>query len=235
MRAHLARYFRGASPERLKELTDLRRIDVAERLLVRRSQTLGDEVRNTTKQRVRYALELPEEVLAVLCWHVDTQLETEGKRYLTDSGLVFRSGVEIPVVDVDGVRVSVNVCYDLQFDEGALAAARAGAQVLACPCNNMIRRESAERWKQRHNEIRSARAREARLWLVSSDVTGERGGRISYGPTAVIDPQGRVLTQIPLLTEGIALWNVDWGGRGTRSSERERRARVSMRLARLAS
>jgi integrase len=60
----------------------------AKRLLVRRSQTLGDEVRNTTKQRVRYAIELPDEVLAVLRWHVDTQLETEAPR---ESELLFPS------------------------------------------------------------------------------------------------------------------------------------------------
>jgi predicted amidohydrolase len=114
-------------------------------------------------------------------------------------------------VDVDGLCVSVNICYDLQFDDGARAAGRAGARVLACPCNNMIRREAAEQWKLRHNEIRTLRAREANLWVVSSDVTGERDGRVAYGPTAVIDPLGRVRTQVPLLTEGVALWEVDGG------------------------
>lgn len=46
------------------------------RLLVRRSQTLGDEVMATTKTKKRYAIDLPEEAMNVLRWHVETQLDT---------------------------------------------------------------------------------------------------------------------------------------------------------------
>jgi integrase len=46
------------------------------KLLVRRSHTLGDEVMNTTKQRVKYRIHLPEAAVDVLRWHVETQLET---------------------------------------------------------------------------------------------------------------------------------------------------------------
>jgi carbon-nitrogen hydrolase len=40
------------------------------------------------------------------------------------------------------------------------------------------------------------------VWVISSDVTGERDDRISYGPTAVIDPAGNVVAQVPLLETG---------------------------------
>ncbi len=56
------------------------------KLLVRRSHSLGDEVMNTTKQRVRYRIHLPESVLDVLRWHVDTQLTTPEQK---DSELLF--------------------------------------------------------------------------------------------------------------------------------------------------
>jgi integrase len=46
------------------------------KLLVRRSHTRGVEVMNTTKQRVRHRIHLPEHLLEVLQWHVDTQLTT---------------------------------------------------------------------------------------------------------------------------------------------------------------
>jgi integrase len=46
------------------------------KLLVRRSHTLGDEVMNTTKQRVKYRIHLPEVAMEVLRWHVNTQLAT---------------------------------------------------------------------------------------------------------------------------------------------------------------
>lgn len=41
-----------------------------------RPQTLGDEVMATTKTRKRYAIDLPEEAMKVLRWHLDTQLDT---------------------------------------------------------------------------------------------------------------------------------------------------------------
>ncbi len=46
-------------------------------------------------------------------------------------------------------------------------------------------------------------AGETGLWIVSADITGERDGRISYGPTAVINPQGQVVAQVPLLEIGM--------------------------------
>jgi integrase len=58
------------------------------RLLVRRSQTLGDEVMNTTKQGKRYSITVPQELMAVLEWHVRTQLSTPEQE---DSDLLFPS------------------------------------------------------------------------------------------------------------------------------------------------
>ncbi|HKY36578.1 MAG TPA: hypothetical protein VJN18_11600 [Polyangiaceae bacterium] len=44
------------------------------RILIRRSQTRGEEVMQMTKQRTRYAIDLPESVVDVLKWHVESQL-----------------------------------------------------------------------------------------------------------------------------------------------------------------
>lgn len=56
------------------------------KLLVRRSHSLGAEVMNTTKQKVRYRIHLPEPVLEVLRWHIETQLATDEMR---ESDLLF--------------------------------------------------------------------------------------------------------------------------------------------------
>lgn len=58
------------------------------KLLVRRSHTMGTEVMNTTKQRVKYSINLPAEVVDVLRWHVDTQLGTPEQQ---ESALLFPS------------------------------------------------------------------------------------------------------------------------------------------------
>jgi integrase len=58
------------------------------RLRVRRSHTQGEEVMRTTKQKRRYVIDLPEEAMTVLKWHVKTQLETPEQR---GSDLLFPS------------------------------------------------------------------------------------------------------------------------------------------------
>jgi hypothetical protein len=55
------------------------------RILVRRSHGLGDEVMRTTKQKRRYAIDLPEEAMDVLTWHVDTQRRRRSSRTPTFS------------------------------------------------------------------------------------------------------------------------------------------------------
>jgi len=45
-------------------------------LLVRRSQTVGEEVMNTTKTRKKQRTHVPPELIEVLRWHVQTQLDT---------------------------------------------------------------------------------------------------------------------------------------------------------------
>lgn len=132
------------------------------------------------------------------------------KTHLLDSEqTIFQPGDDHPVFDVCGTTVGINICYDLNFNESVKAVALAGAKLLACPCNNMMPRKTAEQWKRRHNEIRSQRAQENGMWLLSSDVTGERNGWISYGPTAVIDPSGAVIDQVPLMTTGMAVAEIE--------------------------
>jgi len=49
-------------------------------VLVRRSHTLGDEIMDTTKTKLRQRISVPEAVMDVLRWHVDTQLVTPEQR-----------------------------------------------------------------------------------------------------------------------------------------------------------
>lgn len=57
-------------------------------LLIRRSQTIGDAVMETTKTDLHQRLALPSELLDVLRWHVDEQLRRERMRL---SDLLFPS------------------------------------------------------------------------------------------------------------------------------------------------
>ena len=122
---------------------------------------------------------------------------------------VFQPGEAFPVFDVLGVRVGINICYDLNFSASVQRASDAGVTLLACPCSNMMRHDAAEEWKPRHNEIRARQARDHGVWIVSADITGERDDYVSYGPTAVIDPSGSVVVQVPLSEIGMVMAEIE--------------------------
>jgi len=125
------------------------------------------------------------------------------KRQLLDGETCFDAGDSNPVFELDGTVIGINICYDLQFPDGIAALSRQGASVVLCPCNNMMRRPTAAKYKSLHHPIRQQRAREGQVWLISADVTGPADGdRVCYGPTSVIDPAGTVVAQVPLLSEG---------------------------------
>jgi 5-aminopentanamidase len=121
---------------------------------------------------------------------------------------VFSPGRAFRVFEIKGFKFGINICYDLNFPECTQAFSSQGIDFLVCPCNNMMRYENAEKWKGKHNESRIERAKEGNIWLISSDVTGERDGRISYGPTALINTHGEIVAQVPLLQEGMILQKI---------------------------
>lgn len=121
---------------------------------------------------------------------------------------LFTAGTTCPVFEVEGVKFGINICFDTNFPQAARAVAEGGATLIVCPANNMLRYAAAQTWRDRHNPIRGERCREAGLWLISSDVTGERDGRIGWGPTAVLGPDGEVAAQLPLDAPGLLVFDL---------------------------
>ncbi|RSM64032.1 carbon-nitrogen hydrolase family protein [Actinoplanes sp. ATCC 53533] len=130
------------------------------------------------------------------------------KTHLVPGESLFAPGDTYPTFTARGVRFGVNICYDTQFADAAASVAAQGAHLLLVPAQNMMRRDTAHRWKDEHHRMRAERARETGMWLVSADVTGERDDRIGYGPTSVINPRGEVVAQVPLMTTGIVVADI---------------------------
>lgn len=132
------------------------------------------------------------------------------KTHLIDPNeLFFTPGEDYPIFEIKGLKYGINICYDTQFSDAAKAVADKGAQLLLSPAQNMLRRESAEYWKCKHNDICVERVKETGLWFVRSDVTGIRPAgqygveRIAYGPTEAMNPQAEVVARVPLMTVGM--------------------------------
>ena len=78
-------------------------------------------------------------------------------------------------------RLGVQICYDLDFENGVRAMARQGAQLLVVPDLDPLEWGA---WQHRqHSEMSAARAVESGLWLVRA---------ASSGTSQIIDPVGRV-------------------------------------------
>jgi predicted amidohydrolase len=130
------------------------------------------------------------------------------KVHLLSGEHIFDAGSDSHVFEVDGLHFGINICYDTNFPEAARKIADLGASLIVCPANNMHCRETANALKYVHNSVRGERCRETGLWLVSADVTGERDGRISWGPTAVLNPAGEVVAQLPLEKAGLLVFDI---------------------------
>lgn len=121
----------------------------------------------------------------------------------------FHAGDGPSIFHVNGTGVGVSICYDLNFATTVRENVAQGAQLIACPCNNMLKRATAEKLKDEHTAIRRKQAMEAGVWLLSSDVTGQRDDRISYGPTSLIRSDGVVVDQVPLMQTGMIVSDIE--------------------------
>jgi predicted amidohydrolase len=130
------------------------------------------------------------------------------KAHLLAGEQIFDAGNDSRAFDVAGLRFGINICYETNFPAAARKVADLGASLIVCPSNNMCRRTTAVALRDRHNAVRGERCRETDLWLISADVTGERDGRISWGPTAVLNPTGEVVAQLPLDETGLLVFDL---------------------------
>jgi predicted amidohydrolase len=134
------------------------------------------------------------------------------KAHLLSRERCYSAGCTPGVFQVNGLRFGINICHDTNFTTAARGVVALGASLIVCPANNMLPLKAAETWKDHHNAIRAERCRETGLWLVSADVTGERDGSVSWGPTAVITPTGEVAAQLPLGRPGLLVFDLPLGG-----------------------
>jgi predicted amidohydrolase len=140
--------------------------------------------------------------------HRRTLIGRYRKAHLLGGEKIFKAGNGCPIFGIAGLRFGINICYDTNFPEAARKIANLGASLIVCPANNMHRRMTAEKLKDMHNLARGERCRETGLWLVSADVTGERDGLISWGPTAVLNPAGEVVAQLPFEKTGLLVFDL---------------------------
>lgn len=143
--------------------------------------------------------------------HRQTLIGRYRKTHLLSRERCFHPGDGADVFAVDGLRFGINICFDTNFPAASKSLADRGASLIVCPANNMLPRHTAEKYRHAHNAVRAERCRETGMWLVSADVTGERDGKIGWGPTAVLSPSGDVAAQLPLDGPGLLVFDLPVG------------------------
>ncbi|WP_431928369.1 carbon-nitrogen hydrolase family protein [Micromonospora wenchangensis] len=103
-------------------------------------------------------------------------------------------GVEPVVVDVEGLRVGLSICYDLRFPElYRRLATDGGAHLLVVPAAFMMH-TGRDHWEV----LLRARAIENQCFVAAAGQTGDHEpGRTCFGRSMVVDPWGTVLGQVP--------------------------------------
>jgi predicted amidohydrolase len=115
----------------------------------------------------------------------------------------FQPGEIYPVFTVNGLPFGINICYDARFAEGSVELAAKGAKVIFYPLNNRLPHEKAANYRDKHIPNLVARAQESACWVVSSDVVAQDDTHTGYGCTAIVTPQGEVVSHVQELESGM--------------------------------
>jgi predicted amidohydrolase len=118
------------------------------------------------------------------------------------------AATDAPLFEAAGRAFGIAICNDANFAAPAQALADRGARLLCYPLANLLRPEVAERWRSKSIENLQARARQTGCWVMAADVCGEQGGRISFGCTAIVRPDGEVVARVAELAEGVATFEI---------------------------
>jgi len=114
----------------------------------------------------------------------------------------YDAGAEISTVEVEGVRVTPTICYDLRFTEIYRATA-SGTDLFVVLANWPDRRSHA--WRT----LLAARAIDCQAWMIGVNRVGQDGNGVAHrGDTSIVDPMGETVATLAW-DEGVVAAEVD--------------------------
>jgi len=107
------------------------------------------------------------------------------------------------VVEVDGLRIGVLICYDLRFPEAARLCALEGADLITLPTNWPVGVDF-------HPDLFApARAAENHCYLLAADRVGTERGTTFMGRSVLIDYDGAFLAKASDTDEELLIGEID--------------------------
>ena len=111
----------------------------------------------------------------------------------SDSSACGSPGEDVVVVDVDGWRLGLSICYDLRFPELYRKHVELDAHVLLIPAAFTV-----PTGKDHWHVLMRARAIESQCYVLAAAQWGRHpANRLTYGKSLIADPWGDVIAQAP--------------------------------------
>jgi len=123
----------------------------------------------------------------------DVDLPDGSSHRESDSSACGSPGEDVVVVDVDGWRFGLSICYDLRFPELYRKHIEQDAHAILIPSAFTV-----PTGKDHWHVLMRARAIECQAYVVAPAQFGRHpGNRLTYGKSLVADPWGDVIAQVP--------------------------------------
>ncbi len=105
----------------------------------------------------------------------------------------FSPGNEIVLVDTPFGKLGLAVCYDIRFPELFRCLVNQGAEIIAVPCAFTVK-TGQDHWES----LTRCRAIESLSYFIFACQTGQHSStKATYGHSRIVDPWGKVLSEIP--------------------------------------
>jgi N-carbamoylputrescine amidase len=115
---------------------------------------------------------------------------------------IFTAGNSIPLFDVSGIKLGIQLCYDAHFPELSTRMAVDGADVIFIP--HASPRGTPSRKLTSWLRHLTARAFDNGVYIVACNQTGDNGNGLQFpGVAVVIDPAGEILDKDTSGREGL--------------------------------
>lgn len=122
----------------------------------------------------------------------------------------FTPGNDLPVFDVDGVRIGVQICNDRLYPEPSRVLAMRGAEIIFMPICYSVYSDPEHRNAMWPLAMR-ARALENGVYVVASNKVGAEGVREHLGRSMIVDPRGTILKEASNTTAELIVQEIDIG------------------------
>lgn len=106
----------------------------------------------------------------------------------------FTPGEDLPVFDVCGARIGIQICNDRLYPEPSRVLARRGAEIIFMPICYSTYGDTDHRMSLWEVPLR-ARAFENGVYVAAANRVGQEGVRMHIGRSMVVSPRGQVLSE----------------------------------------